>query len=116
MIQEENRELLLEVKEMLSRDGGYYPESMAPLIGGKRPYHGSLEPVTTLIPLRIVEFETTNFKHKIEYVYELQHILIDNENTIRIYREYHLSSIEAERLLEVWAAEFKETTILGLIE
>ena len=114
MIQEEFKELALQVKEMLSSDSGYVKESVAPMIGGG--FTGDLMPVGYhVFPARQVcrtglgktlMDEVTMFHQKV--------IDIDDDNTIIVYAESSLLPNETIRILESWMQRFLEETMYEL--
>jgi hypothetical protein len=102
MIQPEYQELAMEVKEMLS------------LIGGNKPFRGTIESVERLNAVRRKEYDAGTFHGVMEDVYHLQPLVIDDENYVLVYKEYNLSVQEAERMFEAWAAHYYEKTIQEL--
>lgn len=120
MIGEQFQELAHTVKEMLSSEGGYYEESMAPLIGGNRPHRGRLEPLDRMMILRTKEYDAGTFHGRMEDVYHVFPLVINNDrsdegevdkNYIYIYKEEGLPIEFAYRIFESWAHEFYEKTI-----
>lgn len=115
MIQEKYREQALLVKEMLSSEGGYFAESMAPLLGGPRPFHGKLDEINTLIPVRRKEYDAGGIHGIITTVYCLQPIVIDENNWLRVFREESLGINECERIFEGWMFSFYDGIHEGLV-
>ena len=108
MIRAKYREICLEVKEMLSSEGGAFNQSMAPLIGGPRPFWGKLCPVDRLVAVMKKDYDAGGIHGKIEYVYNLQAVLIDENNWIMVYRDYYLGPVETELAFVAWAHHFHE--------
>lgn len=117
MISEQYVETLLTVKEMLSSAGGYYTESMCPLIGG--PKHGSLIPFKHLQGVYHVQWdEPKSISGKITHVYKLFPIVIDDTdegyNTMYVFKHeppfgpQHTDGT-IYKLTEAWAHEYYET-------
>ena len=108
MIQEEFKELALQVKEMLSSDSGFVKESVAPMIGGG--FTGDLMPVGyAVFPVRQI-CKTDLGKTLMDSVtmfYE-KVIDIDDENDMVVYSEASLLPEETIRILEVWIQRFIE--------
>ena len=112
MIGEAYQEKALLVKEMLSSEGGYYDESMAPLIGGNRPHRGRVEPLNMLMQLRRREYDAGTFHGTMEDVYHVFPLVIDEEaNYVMIYKEEDLPIEFAYRFFEMWCAAFYEEKI-----
>ena len=108
MIQEEFKELALQVKEMLSSDSGFVKESVAPMIGGG--FTGDLMPVGyAVFPVRQI-CKTDLGKTLMDQVtmFYQKVIDIDDENDMVVYSEASLLSEEAIRILEVWMQRFIE--------
>lgn len=111
MIQEEFRELALQVKEMLSSDSGYVQESVAPMIGGG--FTGDLIPVGyKVLPVRQI-LKTDLGKTVMDQVtmYYQKVVDIDDDNDMIVYSEASLLPEEAVRILEVWMQGFIEEKI-----
>tara|TARA_Y100000114_G_C11575976_1_gene238728 strand:- start:115 stop:459 length:345 start_codon:yes stop_codon:yes gene_type:complete len=108
MIQEEFKELALQVKEMLSSDSGFVKESVAPMIGGG--FTGDLMPVGyAVFPVRQI-CKTDLGKTLMDSVtmFYQKVIDIDDENDMVVYSEASLLSEETIRILEVWMQRFIE--------
>jgi hypothetical protein len=111
MIQEEFRELALQVKEMLSSDSGYVKESVAPVIGGG--FTGDLMPVGyKVFPVRqvcksqlgkVLMDQITMFHEKV--------IDIDSDNDMIAYVEASLTPFEYTRIIEIWMNQFLEEKV-----
>jgi hypothetical protein len=111
MIRDQHKEVCLLVKEMLSSEGGYYEESMAPLIGGHKPFRGKIEPLNRICEIRRKEYDAGTFHGIMEDVYYIHPVVICDEGQgeyIFIYKESELAIELAERFLEIWAHEFYE--------
>ena len=108
MIQEEFKELALQVKEMLSSDSGFVKESVAPMIGGGCT--GDLMPVGyAVFPVRQI-CKTALGKTLMDQVtmFYQKVIDIDDENDMVVYSEASLLPEETIRILEVWIQRFIE--------
>jgi hypothetical protein len=111
MIQEDFKELALQVKEMLSSDSGYVKESVAPVIGGG--FTGELMPVGyKVFPVRqvcksqlgkVLMDQITMFHEKV--------IDIDSDNDMIAYVEASLTPIEYTRIIEIWMNQFLEEKV-----
>jgi len=111
MIQEEFRELALQVKEMLSSDSGYVQESVAPMIGGG--FTGDLMPVGYhMFPVRQI-CKTELGKTLMDQVtmFYQKSIDIDDDNDMVVYSEASLLPEETVRILEVWMQRFIEERV-----
>ena len=105
MIQEEFRELALQVKEMLSSDSGYVQESVAPMIGGGFTGYKVL-PVRQLCKNdlgKTLMDQVTMYYQKV--------VDIDDDNDMIVYSEASLLPEEVVRILEVWMQRFIEEEI-----
>ena len=106
MIKEPYRFGLLTAKEMLSSEGERYPESMAPLIGGRGPGHGTLQ-VLGPEKYRFKRWwKPSTFEGEIIDTYYKQQIVIDDENEIYVYRIEPMDIKETEGILTAWAHTF----------
>ena len=111
MIQEEFRELALQVKEMLSSDSGCVHESVAPMIGGG--FTGDLIPVGyKVLPVRQLcknDLGKTLMDQVTMYYQKV--VDIDDDNDMIVYSEASLLPEETVRILEVWMQRFIEEEI-----
>jgi len=111
MINEDHQEQALLVKEMLSSESGYYTESMAPLIGYPKAFHGTLFPTgLQVIPCKL---QSTNGLGKVlmdtlDIYKEVSALINEDGDTMKIYANENLLPEEMYRVLESWCHSFYE--------
>ena len=98
MIPKKHRETALTVKEMLSSEGGWLPESVAPVIGGTA--HGEFDPINRIYPVLKKTIK--------EEIYCLHVIMIDHDNSLNVWRQEGLGTRETEDIFKVWMYTFLE--------
>ena len=112
-IKEKDQEVLLQVLLMLT-DKTYYPESMAPMIGGGA--HGELYPVGELILPCLSIWRTDKGKvmgRSFDHYYH-KRIDITESESICIFKHKSMYTNETVLVLAAWAHDFYEKKVQEL--
>ncbi len=116
MIRPKYKENTLLIKEMLSSCGGWgFTESMAPMLTHIRPFRDKLMPLERLNPVAYKEWDGGTFHGKMNIPFVRHTIMIDENNSIEVFKEYQLGVIESEGLLESFVHYFYEFKINELL-
>lgn len=110
VVKEEYRDDALTAKEILSSEGGFYPESMAPLLGGYGlGHHGKLMKLGH--PVIVADFICKSEKGRLlgQQTSVFLPVLLDIDedgNDVWVYTLEGMSPDDAYKLFEVWAKMF----------